>query len=520
MKLGIDFGTTRVVVSAADRGNYPIVSFDTPDGGTEEWFPPLVAVSGEKASFGWDAHQRQISPGSTIVRSLKRVLEDAGLNTKLEIAGQTYPLIELLRGVVNALRQALLHGSTLHLKVGEALEVTLGVPANANTNQRFLTAEVFRQCGFEVLGILNEPSAASLEFGHRYKDELKDQERMLVYDLGGGTFDASLVLRESNSHIVLATEGITTLGGDDFDEVLAGLALRAAGLTMESLSAAEAFQLLEECRVKKESLHPNTRKIVIDLEGVRDGLSAVTIPVPEYYEAAKPLVEETVQAVRDLLRGVDADGVEWLYVTGGGSELPLVSRLLKEEFGRKVKRSAYTRSATAIGLAIQADHAAGFELREKFTRYFGVWREAEFGNRIVFDPLFSKSTPLPAVGEPALEIRRVYLPVHNIGHFRYLECSHLGADRQPRGDIQVWDEILFPFDPTLSEAEELRFKGVEIAPKVAGEEIEECYQCDSNGAVQVTIRNLTSGYERVWQLGRQTGKTKSMHPAKKRRARA
>ena len=105
--------------------------------------------------------------------------------------------------------------------------------------------------------------------------------------------------------------------------------------------------------------------------------------------------------------------------------------MLREVFGRRVRRSAYTRSATAIGLAIQADAQAGYVLRDKFTRHFGVWREADEGRTVIFDPLFSKGTPLPAPGEPPLVQSRQYTPAHNIGHFRYLECSHLTEEGRP-----------------------------------------------------------------------------------------
>ena len=85
MRAGIDFGTTRTVVAAVDRGNYPVVSFEAPDGSAHDWFPSLVAVRGEQRVYGWEAWIRQQEPDWTVVRSLKRVLEDAGTRTRIEI---------------------------------------------------------------------------------------------------------------------------------------------------------------------------------------------------------------------------------------------------------------------------------------------------------------------------------------------------------------------------------------------------------------------------------------------------
>src|SRR5215471_8305276 len=184
MKLGIDFGTTRIVVAEVDRGNYPLVPFETSEA-TYEWFPPLAALRGEERRFGWDAWHAQDEPSWTVIRSLKRFLEDAGPETLLEAGGTCIPLAELLHGMLSALHASL----SAHFGKEENLEVMLGVPANANSNQRFLTVEGFRRAGFSVLGLLNEPSAASIEFGHRHQIT----GRVLVYDLGGGTFDASLV---------------------------------------------------------------------------------------------------------------------------------------------------------------------------------------------------------------------------------------------------------------------------------------------------------------------------------------
>jgi len=507
MKLGIDFGTTRIIVAVVDRGNYPLVPFETPEG-TYDWFPSLAAVrrdsNGAERRFGWDAWAVQTDPGWTVLRSLKRHLEDAGPQTRVAVDGVEIPLTELLGG----LTAALYHELAARFGALEPLEAMLGVPANANSNQRFLTVDAFRHAGFSVLGLLNEPSAASIEFGHRQKAK----GRILVYDLGGGTFDVSLVSLEGGTHTVLASEGISNLGGDDFDLILAELA--AGKDLLYSLTLSEVFRLDEECRRQKEALHPNSRKIVVDLDAAREGLGQATVSVAEFYEQCRPLLEESLHVTARMAEGQD---IEVLYVTGGGSELPLVARVLREEFGRKVKRSEYTRSATAIGLAIQADTASGYRLREMFTRNFGVWRESDAGRRMIFDPIFPRGTRLPGAGEPPLTQRRAYRAAHNIGHFRYIEASEVGTDCQPAGDIAVWDEILFPFGPAL--ARELPLEGVPVVRWGEADQIEEQYGCDAAGVVTVTIRNLTSQYEREFQLGRWSEKTAVVSPALRKRAR-
>lgn len=502
VKLGIDFGTTRIVVSAADRGNYPLVPFEASDG-SFDWMPPLVAIRGEERRYGWSAYDAQSEPGWTVVRSIKRFLEEAGPETRIHIQNgshaQLIPLSELLLGITTALKA----GIEQHLGTKESLEVMLGVPANANSNQRFLTVDAFRRAGFNVLGLLNEPSAASIEFSHKQKTA----GRILVYDLGGGTFDVSLVEVEDGVHTVIASEGISTLGGDDFDLVLAELAVGQEKLA--GLSLAELFRLDEECRRQKESLHSNSRRIVVDLDVVREGMGQAAVTVPDFYAACRPLLEETLEPTARL---ASMGPLDVLYVTGGGSELPLVARVLKEEFGRKVKRSEYTRSATAIGLAIQADSASGYQLREMFTRNFGVWREGDAGRRMIFDPIFPRDTRLPAVGEKPLVVRRHYQPVHNVGDFRYLEASHVAVDGEPSGDITVWDEIHFPFDPDLAAEPSVAAVPVGHSPRASSEVIEEEYACDAAGVVTVTIRNLTSNYMRDFRLGRWSGKSAVVAP--------
>src|SRR5262249_3553449 len=152
------------------------------------------------------------------------------------------------------------------------LEVAIGVPANSNSNQRFLTIEAFRLADFRVVGVYDEPSAAGIEYAHRYreKDVTKKRENLLVYDLGGGTFDCSVIRLAGDGQAVVASSGIGQLGGDDFDAVLLEMA--------EGNHLPGGDRLLEICRLAKERLSPNSRKILLSL-----GDHEASISVDEFY---------------------------------------------------------------------------------------------------------------------------------------------------------------------------------------------------------------------------------------------
>jgi molecular chaperone DnaK (HSP70) len=111
VRIGIDFGTTRIVVAVADRGNYPLVTFEARDGRVRDWFPSLLAVSEDKRAYGWEALERQAKPGWTIVRSLKRCLKNAGPSSALDIAGRRLSLSLLMTEMMAALRRELLDKS-------------------------------------------------------------------------------------------------------------------------------------------------------------------------------------------------------------------------------------------------------------------------------------------------------------------------------------------------------------------------------------------------------------------------
>ena len=520
MRVGIDLGTTHTVVAVADRGNYPVTSFLTDSGEAHQWYPAIVGTKGGEIVFGLDAYERQHTEGWTFLRSFKRYLSQHGAEALIRIGVAQIPLIELLTGYLTQLHKDLSERSNLEIGPREQFEAFIAVPANANSNQRFLTVESFRRAGFTILGMINEPSAAGIEYAARFTNRGLTGRRvfLVVYDLGGGTFDSSVIGMKDQQHEVITDEGISELGGDDFDRLLLESALaRVEGQVQ--LGEQARFELLEECCRQKEGLHPNKRKITVDVGRVIGGAGEVVVPVDEFYARCAPLVERTVEAVeRAMDRAFVQVGIDWLdvaavYLAGGSSDLPVVGRVLRERYGRRVRRSPFPYSATAIGLAIAADAGRDHVLREHFTRCFGLWREAEAGQQVAFDPVFPKDTPLPGPSDPPLVRVRNYRPAHNIGHYRFLECSRLSPEGEPDGDITPWSDILFEYDPTLHGTGSLRESGVLRTSDFSDQVIEERYSCDARGVINVTIANLTAGYERTYTLKNSVGPSS---PARRR----
>lgn len=500
MRVGIDFGTTHTVVAAVDRGNYPVVSFD----GMDAWPSIIAANAAGELRYGADAAAVRHDPSWSVLRSFKRLLNDAGPQTRVKLAGRDYRLAELLTGFLARLKTDLQQHSNATVAPGEPIEAAISVPANASSAQRLLTLDAYVAAGFHVVALLNEPSAASLEYAHRYRSTITaKREYVLVYDLGGGTFDASLLKMTGHSNEVVVSEGIQRLGGDDFDEAIVELV--RAGADLPGLDAAGRALLAEECAARKEAVGPQTRRFLVDLSPF--DRPPFSCPVDDVYAACAPLVDPTMRllerVLRDPSRGradVDWSEVAGIYVVGGAGGFPLVSRMLRARFGdKRVKRSPHPFAATAIGLAVFLDKESGFALSERFSRNFGVFREAKAGAGVVFDPIVCKDVSLPADGQTPLVVKRRYRAAHNIGHFRFVECSRL-VDGRPDGDITPYDPVLFPFDPALRDRDDLGRQPV--GRWRDGPDVEERYVIAPSGAVEVTLTTQPAGFERTFRLER------------------
>src|ERR1700759_4661089 len=303
MRLGIDFGTTHTVVAVVDRGNYPVVSFD----GVDAW-PSIIADNeGGELRYDPDAAAVRHHPDWSVLRSFKRLLNDAGPTTTVDLAGRRYLLADLFAGFLTRLKNDLQHRSNAEFSPGTRVEAAISVPANASSAQRFLTLAAFAQAGFDVVALLNEPSAAGFEYAHRYRSTITaKREYVLIYDLGGGTFDASLLKMTGRLNEVVVSEGIQRLGGADFDAAILKLVRTGAGL--RSLPSGPREQLLEECSVRKEAVGPNTRRFLVDLTAI--GKPPFSCPIEDVYAACAPLVDNTIAALPGVLHdraGGDVD---------------------------------------------------------------------------------------------------------------------------------------------------------------------------------------------------------------------
>lgn len=488
MDLGVDFGTTRSLSAVADRGNYPVVGLTDDLGDAHDWFPSIVALHSGQLVHGFAALAAS-EHGAPSIRSFKRAMAapDFGPDTLVRIGPAEFPAVMVIESHLRALRDALAQAG---VDPASATNTVIAVPAHAHGAQRFWTLECFRRAGFDVTAMMNEPSAAGFEYTHRQPRTISSRRtRLIVYDLGGGTFDASLVSVEGTSHQVLDSLGMNSLGGDDFDGVLAELALTRAGLTAADLGDNDHELLLTACREAKERLSPQTRRIALDVAD-----REVSVRVDEFYAAATPLVEATLEAMSPLLGGLDSatdlSEVAGLYLVGGASGLPLVPRLLRERFGRRVHRSPYPAASTAIGLAIAADRQSGFSINEQLSRGFGVFREGEGGRTLHFDPILERTEHVPQTGQRVV-VRR-YRAAHNLGLFRFVEYAQLDPAGNPRGDVVPFGQILFPFDTNLQGRE--NDPALHIERREAGPEIEERYVIDPNGIVTVQITDLDTGY--------------------------
>ncbi|UUM20976.1 Fe-S protein assembly chaperone HscA [Mycoavidus sp. SF9855] len=365
LAVGIDLGTTHSLVAAVRNG----VSEVLPDLDGALLLPSVVRyLTTGKPQLGRLAkEQAALDPNNTIV-SVKRLmgrgkaeientahvpydLVDApGMVQIKTVAGVKSP-VEVSAEILAALQQR----AQASLG-GELVGAVITVPAYFDEAQRQATKDAAELAGLNVLRLLNEPTAAAIAYGL----ESGAQGIYAVYDLGGGTFDLSILQLTQGVFEVLATGGDSMLGGDDFDQALLEYVLAKAVPDTPTLTAGDKRLLLDAARSAKEALSsaPQTRIDLLLSNGVR---IAVTVREAEFAELVQPLVQRTLVTMRKTLRDaqIAAKDVQGIVLVGGATRMPVVCRAVELFFGQPVLTGIDPDQVVALGAAIQADLLAG-----------------------------------------------------------------------------------------------------------------------------------------------------------------
>src|SRR3954467_5479901 len=395
--IGIDLGTTNSEVAVVRDGK-PVV---LPDEEGDPILPSVVGLDPQgRLLVGRAARNQFVLAPERTIRSIKRRM---GEEITVPLGEQKYSPQEISAIILRALKQRAERALGQEVK-----KAVITVPAFFNEGQREATRAAGELAGLEVVRIINEPTAAVLT----YDPHPDEQERLLVYDLGGGTFDVSIALIEGGVVEILASHGDTHLGGADFDQRLLDMVcdrfltehgidlrdtltarsrvLRAVEEAKKTLST-EAVALLEEEFIAEKSGVPLHLKMEIDRG--------------EYEDLIEPLLAKTLTCVDQSLTDskLQATQIDKVVLVGGAPRTPMVHRLLQERLGRPVHAEIEPDLAVAMGAAVQGGLIAGVEvgpvLVDITPHTLGISALGElYGTRSkhAFAPIIERNTPLPA----------------------------------------------------------------------------------------------------------------------------
>ena len=475
--IGIDLGTTNSCVAVMEGGK-PVVIANAEGARTT---PSIVGFTKSGERLVGDAAKRQaITNPTNTVMSIKRLM---GSKEKTSIEGKGYSPQEISAMILQKLK------ADAEAYLGEAVtEAVITVPAYFNDDQRQATIDAGKIAGFDVKRIINEPTAAALAYGLDNESE----QKIMVYDLGGGTFDVSIIDIGGGVIEVLATAGNNRLGGDDFDQLVInyladefkkaeGIDLRADKMAMQRLK-----ESAEKAKIELSSATTTNINIPF-ITANQDGPKHLDVKLTraKFEELIADLVENTMVPVRNAMKdaGLSADKLDKILLVGGSTRVPAVQEAVKKITGKEPFKGINPDECVAVGASIQGGKLAG---------------DVGAGSVLLLDvtPLSLGIETLGGVATKMIE-RNTTIPANK------KQVYSTAADNQTAVDINVVQgERQFVKDN--KSLGQFRLDGIAPAPRGVPQ-IEVSFDIDANGIVHVSAKDLGTGKEQKITI---TSKTK------------
>lgn len=447
--IGIDLGTTNSCVSYMEGKEAKIIT--NPDGGRTT--PSVVLFSEDEILVGIRA-KRQMVTNANVVASIKRKI---GTSEKIKIGQKTYTPEQISAEIIRYLK------TFAETKLGTKItNAVITVPAYFDNAQRQATKHAGEIAGLKVDRIINEPTAAALAYG--LNQTKQKEEKVLVYDLGGGTFDVSVLEIADGTFEVLATDGINDLGGDDFDQVIVNYLLKQFQVkhNVNLNDVPMAMQRLKDAAEKAKIELTGSQKTTIHLPFISQTANG-PVHLSEELTRAKfenltnHLLTKTLQPLHNVLKAknLQAKDIDKVLLVGGSTKMPMVQTCLEKELNRKVDLTINPDEAVAVGAAIQAGILQGdlkdILLLDVTSLSLGI--ETVGG---VFTKLIERNTTVPASKKQIFSTaadNQTSVDIHVLQGERAFANDNktlgrfqlTGIDSAPRGVPQI--EVSFDIDP-------------------------------------------------------------------------